>query len=84
MNPWNKVGYYIALGISTFGLVEALIHIQTPLDGITLQMLAAPVVASVRSIWPEVKIPDALVADICNAVADALKTYKEKQTAVQA
>ena len=70
---------YINLAIEIIAAVQACLHLgisaSNPLTAAQLEAIAAPVIAGVQAVVPKANIPAALVADVANAIADAVNAY---------
>jgi len=80
---FTNVFAYINLAIEVAAGVNAVLHLgitaANPLTATELESIALPIVSAVQGLVPKANIPPALVADICNGIADSVYAfYKPK------
>jgi hypothetical protein len=80
---FTNVFAYINLAIEVAAGVNAVMHLgitaANPLTATELESIALPIVSAVQGLVPKANIPAALVADICNGIADSVYDfYKPK------
>ena len=76
---FSNIFAYIDLAIAIIAAVQACLHLGISatnlLTAAQLEAIAAPVIAGIQALVPKANIPAALVADVCNAIADAVNSF---------